>query len=94
MFLGILLTVLALSILVTYALSFVRWRPLVGSIGFACIAIGTRLMEFAQRSNTPTGPKLVLKVREEWERPSLVEAFRDEEHVVVFAPGRFLRFKR
>ena len=70
-----------------------RWRRLIGSFGFFCVGVGTRCMEIAQRKQTPSGGKLIVRVRKEWESRAPVEAFRDGNAVVVFAGSRFLRFK-
>lgn len=89
---GLVLAVMAFSLAVAYGLSFVRWRPLIGSLGFLCIGIGTRLLEFAQRPSTPVGSKLIVKLQKQWERQH-VEMRRDDGGVVIMAGGRFIRVK-
>lgn len=92
MIVGLVLAWLAYLLAIVYALTFVPWRRVVGSLGFMFIAIGTRLLEFAQRPSTPTGSKLIVSVQKQWERKH-VEMRRDEHGVVVMAGGRFIRVK-
>ena len=61
------------------------WRTLLESL---CV----RGLEIATRAPGPS--KVVIRIRKEWESRAPVEAYRDKQHIVIFAGGRFLRFKR
>jgi len=61
------------------------WRTLLESLCARGLEIATR---------APAEPKLRIRIREEWESRGPVEAYRDKRHIVIFAGGRFLRFKR
>jgi hypothetical protein len=71
------------------------WRRFVLQLALVCIAVGQRLMDYAQRPATPSGEKLRLSVAREWESPKpKVTAQYIGEHVYVATPGRVVRFKR
>jgi hypothetical protein len=78
-------------------LTFIRTlsvRRCVLGLGMACIALGQRLMDWAQRPQTPSGQKLNVVIREEWESRRPIEMARVRDEVVVWAGNRFLRIRR
>lgn len=56
------------------------FRNFVLQIGMACIALGQRLMDWAQRPEVPSGAKVSVHIYRQWERRDVVVT---REHNVV-----------
>ena len=71
------------------------WRLVEYDCAMFLLALGQRLLDHAQRPTLPSGEKLIIRIRDEWEDQwPRVDAERiDDEHIAVKAGPRVIRFR-